>query len=80
MQLTNRTKKIFAIFSAVVFMLCMATPAFADTNDPIAVVNNLSEFIFGLIRASASSCSRSALCRSALHSRATTLRSVPTVF
>ena len=51
MQLTNRTKKIFAIFSAVVLMLCMATPAFADTNDPIAVVNNLSEFIFGLIRA-----------------------------
>ena len=51
MQLTNRTKKIFAIFSAVVLMLCMVTPAFADTNDPIAVVNNLSEFIFGLIRA-----------------------------
>ena len=51
MQLTNRTKKIFAIFSAVVLMLCMATPAFADTNDPIAVVHNLSEFIFGLIRA-----------------------------
>ena len=51
MQLTNRTKKIFAIFCAVVLMLCMATPAFADTNDPIAVVNNLSDFMFGLIRA-----------------------------
>ena len=51
MKTTNRTKKIFAIFCAVVLMLCMATPAFADTNDPIAVVNNLSEFIFGLIRA-----------------------------
>ena len=51
MKTTNRTKKIFAVFCAIVLMLCMATPAFADTNDPIAVVNNLSEFIFGLIRA-----------------------------
>ena len=51
MKLTNRTKKIFAVFCAVVLMLCMATPAFADTTDPIQVVNNLSEFIFGLIRA-----------------------------
>lgn len=32
-------------------MLCFITPAFADQNDPIAVVNNLSEFVFGLIRA-----------------------------
>lgn len=30
--------------------LCFATPAFA-ADDPVAVVNNLSEFIFGLIRA-----------------------------
>ena len=51
MKTTNRTKKIFAVFCAIVLMLCMAAPAFADTNDPIAVVNNLSEFIFGLIRA-----------------------------
>jgi hypothetical protein len=51
MKTTNRTKKIFAVFCAIVLMLCMVTPAFADTNDPIAVVNNLSEFIFGLIRA-----------------------------
>lgn len=33
---------------ALLFSLC--TPAFA-TNDPITVVNNLSNFIFGLIRA-----------------------------
>ena len=48
---SNRTKKMLAIFSALVLMLCMATPAFADTTDPIAVINNLSEFVFGLIRA-----------------------------
>lgn len=31
-------------------LLSLCTPAFA-TNDPITVVNNLSNFIFGLIRA-----------------------------
>ena len=36
-------------FTAVM-MLSIAVPVFA-TNDPIGVVNNLSEFIFGLIRA-----------------------------
>ena len=51
MKLTKRTKKLLTIFSVIVLMLCMVTPAFADTSDPIAVVNNLSEFIFGLIRA-----------------------------
>lgn len=51
MNLTKKTKKLLAVFSVLVLMLCMAAPAFADTTDPIAVVNNLSEFIFGLIRA-----------------------------
>lgn len=30
-------------------MLCINV--FAETNDPITVINNLSDFIFGLIRA-----------------------------
>ena len=51
MNLTPRTKKLFVIFSVIVLMFCMATPAFADQTDPIAVINNLSEFVFGLIRA-----------------------------
>mgnify|MGYP003302037528 CR=1 FL=1 len=51
MNLTPRTKKLFAILSVIVLMFCMATPAFADQTDPIAVINNLSEFVFGLIRA-----------------------------
>lgn len=51
MNLTKRTKKLLAVFSAIVLMFCMVTPAFADTTDPIAVINNLSEFVFGLIRA-----------------------------
>lgn len=32
-------------------MLALATPAAATGGDPLAVVNNLSEFIFSLIRA-----------------------------
>ena len=48
------TKKGFRAYVAAVLaltlMLCLSVPAFA-ADDPIAVVSNLSEFIFGLIRA-----------------------------
>ena len=50
MKLTKRTRMLFCIFCAVVLVFSMATVAFAD-DDPIQVVNNLSNFIFGLIRA-----------------------------
>ena len=36
---------------AATFVMCTAVPVFAATTDPLTVVNNLSEFIFGLIRA-----------------------------
>lgn len=36
---------------AVAMMVSVSVPAFAAATDPIAVVNNLSDFIFGLIRA-----------------------------
>lgn len=32
-------------------LFCFATPVLAAATDPVAVVNNLSDFIFGLIRA-----------------------------
>ena len=38
-----------AVIAGVAMMLC-AVPAFA-ADDPLVVVNNLSDFIFGLIRA-----------------------------
>ena len=41
---------LFCIFCAIVLVLSFTTVAFAD-DDPIQVVNKLSEFIFGLIRA-----------------------------
>ena len=34
-----------------VFLLFTAMPAFAAGDDPLTVVNNMSDFIFGLIRA-----------------------------
>ena len=40
------------IFASVFFMLAVfVVPAFAADGDPLAVVNNLSDFIFSLIRA-----------------------------
>ena len=51
------TKKSNAVIKATMFfatliatMFCFAVIAFAD-DDPLTVVNNLSTFIFGLIRA-----------------------------
>ena len=44
-------KRIYAIFAMAILMVTMfVMPAFA-ADDPLAVVNNLSEFIFSLIRA-----------------------------
>ena len=51
MKLTKRTRMLFCIFCAIVLTFVFATAAFADGDDPIAVVNRLSDFIFGLIRA-----------------------------
>ena len=47
----NKVKRVAAVAGlTAVFTLFAAVPAFAD-GDPITVVNNLSDFIFGLIRA-----------------------------
>lgn len=41
-----------AVVAALTLMMGMSVTAFAaGTSDPLAVVNNLSDFIFGLIRA-----------------------------
>lgn len=46
----KNTKRAFAIYAAAVIIAAIPLAVYA-TNDPIAVVNNLSNFIFGLIRA-----------------------------
>ena len=51
----NSKKNAFRRFAvagmAVTMLLCAVSPALAAETDPINVVNNLSTFIFGLIRA-----------------------------
>lgn len=48
--MTKRTRNLFMIFCVLVLTFSITTTTFA-ADDPLAVVNNLSEFIFGLIRA-----------------------------
>ena len=52
---SNKVKRNFKIYALVVTILGLivfsACPVFAAESDPLAVVNNLSTFIFGLIRA-----------------------------
>lgn len=54
LPMTGKVKKGFRFYCAVIltvaFVMGCATTAFA-AGDPITVVNNLSDFIFGLIRA-----------------------------
>lgn len=55
LPMTGKVKRGFRFYCAVVMALTlvfgMSMSAFAATNDPLTVVNNLSDFIFGLIRA-----------------------------
>ncbi len=57
-MLSAKGRKAFRAFAVAVAAVCMVLSitvpvlaAPADSGDPISVVNNLSEFIFGLIRA-----------------------------
>ena len=44
--------RFYCVMVLIIIMFSMVTlTAFAATNDPLTVINNLSEFIFGLIRA-----------------------------
>lgn len=55
LEMPTKVKKGFrfycSIVAALTLMMSVAVPAFAAGGDPITVVNNLSDFIFGLIRA-----------------------------
>ena len=49
--MSRKTKVLFSIFAAVVLSICCFTITAFAADDPLTVVNNLSTFIFGLIRA-----------------------------
>ena len=55
LPMTGKVRKGFSIYCAIVLvvalMFTMSMTAFAANDDPLTVVNNLSDFIFGLIRA-----------------------------
>ena len=44
------TRRAFALYAVLVLVCCVATPVLAE-GDPLTVVNNLSTFIFSIIRA-----------------------------
>ena len=54
LRMPDKVRKGFRHYCAVVMttalLCCCTVPAFA-VDDPLAVINNLSDFIFGLIRA-----------------------------
>lgn len=51
MKISNKTKKAVAVYSVLVLAILLFPLAAYAAGDPLTVVNNLSDFIFGLIRA-----------------------------
>lgn len=50
MKLTRKQRIAFMVYVSMVMVITFAIPVHAE-GDPLAVVNNLSNFIFSLIRA-----------------------------
>ncbi len=44
-------RRMFCIYAVLAAVCCCALPALAAATDPLTVVNNLSTFIFSIIRA-----------------------------
>ena len=51
LPMSRRTKQLMAAYAALVLVLTLGTGTVFAASDPLTVVNNLSDFIFGLIRA-----------------------------
>lgn len=51
MKISERTKKTFTVYCVFVMALAIFNASAYAADDPLTVVNNLSNFIFGLIRA-----------------------------
>ena len=48
----NKRKRLWAVALTLLLLISVLTvPVFAETDEPIEVVNNLSDFMFGLVRA-----------------------------
>ena len=52
LRLGKKGRVSFSVYAAAVMCaVCLSTTVLAETTDPLTVVNNLSTFIFSLIRA-----------------------------
>ena len=51
LPMSKKGKGALTVYSALVLMLCCCTTTAFAASDPLTVINNLSDFIFGLIRA-----------------------------
>ena len=51
MKISKRTKMAFTVYCALVLIITLFTAPVYAADDPLTVINNLSNFIFGLIRA-----------------------------
>ena len=49
-KLKTIRKTIFVVYVALIMVSAITTPIYA-ANDPVTVVNNFSDFMFGMIRA-----------------------------
>ena len=49
--MSRRGKRLMIIYAALVLMMTAGATTVFAADDPLTVINNLSEFIFGLIRA-----------------------------
>ena len=47
----RNTKRAIAVYAALVLMMTAGATTVYAAGDPLSVINNLSDFIFGLIRA-----------------------------
>ena len=50
-MISIRKTKFLIPMVMLLMMMSMTMPVFAEEGDPLTVINNLSEFIFGIIRA-----------------------------
>ena len=51
LRVSRRGKRLMVIYAALVLMMTAGATTVFAADDPLTVINNLSEFIFGLIRA-----------------------------
>ncbi|WP_083221849.1 glutamyl-tRNA amidotransferase [Dehalobacter sp. TeCB1] len=49
--MSKKIKRVIAVYSVLVLIIVIFPLSVYATSDPLTVVNNLSDFIFGLIRA-----------------------------